>query len=179
VGPHQVDLWPRDRYVLPDALRGELAGAFGPVVQTEELVDRIPPGAPLAAVGDVVSRTLHDLGITPRFFVCDYQTQRGGIDPEHQRILGAWGDREVRVINPAATVTRDAWTVIRDAWHADGTTRILVDGEEDLLGIPAFLEAPDGARVLYGAPGRGIVVVTVDAAFKQRVADLVGRLEHH
>ncbi len=172
-----TDLRPADRYTLPAALRGELAQAYGPVLSTRDLADALVNYEVVAAVGDVVSMTLHRLGIEPRLFICDYKTQRGDDDPEFVEVLGAWGDREIRVPNPAAQITREAWDAVRQGLAATGTTRILVDGEEDLLGIPCFLEAPDHAAVLYGMPGQGVVLVHVDDALRRRVAGLVARLE--
>ncbi|HUR25411.1 MAG TPA: DUF359 domain-containing protein, partial [Candidatus Thermoplasmatota archaeon] len=71
---------------------------------------------------------------------------------------------------------REAWDAIRlGLQHEEGPVRIVVEGEEDLLGIPCFLEAPPGAIVLYGMPNQGVVVVRVDAAFKAKVAALLAR----
>lgn len=168
---------------LPPALRHELAVPFGPVLSTEGLRRRLrqlPEDAPLAAVGDIVSRTLKELGRTPAFFVCDYKTQRGE-DAGLVAALASWGDVEARVVNPAAEVGREAWDAVAAAWRrwADTgtTTRIVVTGEEDLLGIPAFLEAPDGAVVVYGMPGEGVVWVEVDEACRRRVSGLLARFD--
>lgn len=180
MGTHRVaDLAPRDAYRLPDALRGELAGDFGPVLQTDDLAAALAGAPCIVAVGDIVARTLHGLGIQPRLFVCDYKTQRGDDDAQLREVLGSWGDLETRVANPPATVTREAWLAVRHAFlqPADTLTRIVVDGEEDLLGLPAFWEAPADALVLYGAPGRGVVVARADGAIKARVADLVARMD--
>jgi uncharacterized protein (UPF0218 family) len=173
----QADLRPPRRYVLPDALRAELARPFGPVVAGKDL-PALLEGATVLAVGDVVSLTLKTLGIEPRLFVCDFLTQRGEPDPTYEAELGAWGRLAFRVSNPAATVTREAWDAVRLGLAAGAEAapvRVVVDGEEDLLGIPCFLEAPDGSLVLYGMPGKGVVVVTVDAAFKAKVAALLAR----
>lgn len=189
-----ADLRPPRRYVLPEALRRELGVAFGPVVQSNELVAALEGADIVLAVGDVVSLTLKTLGVTPRLFVCDYQTQRGlpsGKGPGamaaaakdsanektlYELELGSWGELAFRVRNPAASITREAWDAIRlGLQHDEGPVRVVVEGEEDLLGIPCFLEAPNGSVVLYGMPDRGVVVVRVDAAFKKRVADLLAR----
>jgi GTP-dependent dephospho-CoA kinase len=169
-----ADLRPPRRYVLPEALRRELAAPFGPVVSTAELAEALR-GAPLVlAVGDVVSLTLKELGIEPALFVCDYLTQRGEPDPRYEAELGSWGTHAFRVRNPATTITREAWDAIRlGLTSTERPVRVVVEGEEDLLGIPCFLEAPDGAAVLYGMPGKGVVVVRADAAFKARVAGLL------
>ena len=172
------DLRPERAYRLPDGLRHELQRPWGPVVDTGTL-ERMLGDDVVLAVGDVVSLTLQEIGITPRLFVCDYRTQRGADDARYRDALADWGATEYRVRNPPASVTREAWNGVRDALRsdADPPVRIVVDGEEDLLGIPCFLEAPVGAVVLYGAPGRGVVVVSIDAAFQAKVADSVGRME--
>lgn len=173
-----ADLRPDTAYRLPEALRAELQRPWGPVLDTEALGTRLDAGTVVLAVGDVVSLTLKKLGVTPRLFVCDYKTQRGE-DPVYRRELGGWGETEHRVDNPAATVTRQAWDAVRDSVRGTdpAPVRIVVDGEEDLLGIPCFLEAPRGAVVLYGAPGQGVVWIAIDDAFQHKVADFVRRME--
>lgn len=172
----EVDLRPERTYRLPEALRPELARPWGPVLQTPELPAALA-GHAVAAVGDFVALTLLRLGIAPRLIAVDLHTQRGARSEEYARAFAGWGDRAVRVLNPPGEVTRAAWDAVRLAFAEPGTTRIEVEGEEDLLGIPVFLECPLGTRVLYGAPGRGAVVVTVDASFRQHVRDLVARFE--
>lgn len=194
--PPSPDLRPAKRYLLPDALRAELAAPFGPILQSEDLKQALANVPVILAVGDVISLTLKLLDITPRVFVCDYHTQRGGPagDATHgheadkrqlanasalyEMELGTWGDLAFTVRNPAGTITRQAWDAIRLALeHPDGPVRVHVTGEEDLLGIPCFLEAPDGAVVLYGMPNQGVVAVTVDAAFKAKVAVLLAKFQ--
>jgi uncharacterized protein (UPF0218 family) len=176
--PAEADLRPPRRYVLPERLRGELARPFGPVVAGRELPALLGDAPAVVAVGDVVSLTLKTLGIEPRLFVCDFLTQRGEPDPTYEAELGSWGTLAFRVRNPAASVTREAWDAIRlglSAGAEAAPVRVVVDGEEDLLGLPCFLEAPEGALVLYGMPGKGVVVVRVDPALQAKVADLLSR----
>lgn len=187
-----ADLRPAKRYTLPEALRPELATPFGPVLQSEQLKDHVAGAPAVVAVGDVVSLTLKLLGITPRLFVCDYQTQRGvpsgsgtytkGLVSNETALyemeLGNWGDVAFAVRNPAGTITRQAWDAIAIGLdHPDGPVRVQVTGEEDLLAIPCFLEAPAGSIVLYGLPHKGVVAVTVDAAFQARVAALLAKFQ--
>ena len=53
---------------------------------------------------------------------------------------------------------------------------IFVDGEEDLLAIPAVLESPDNALVVYGQPSEGLVVVTVSPQTKSDVRKIMNRM---
>lgn len=180
---------PAVAYLLPDALRRELAAPFGPVLTTEQLGALLTGEDVLVCVGDVVSLTVKELGLSPRLFVCDFQTQRGQADRLFETELGAWGRLAFRVRNPAGQVTREAWDAIRlgmahgsdggggdgEEGEGEGPVRIFVEGEEDLLGLPCFLEAPAGAKVLYGMPGQGVAVVEVTAALRERVRALLAR----
>ncbi|MEK6985596.1 MAG: DUF359 domain-containing protein [Candidatus Thermoplasmatota archaeon] len=162
---------------LPDALRRELAAPFGPIVQTADLPAALAGRTPIIAVGDVVSLTLKRLGIVPRLFVCDFLTQRGEPDPIYEAELGTWGTFALRVRNPAGTLTRKAWEAVALALaEGQAPVGIIVEGEEDLFGIPCFALAPLGAVVLYGMPGKGVVVASVDAAMKSRVRSFVERM---
>jgi len=53
---------------------------------------------------------------------------------------------------------------------------IVVEGEEDLLALPAVLEAPDQAFVIYGQPLQGIVVIVATASVKAEVEAIIGRM---
>jgi uncharacterized protein (UPF0218 family) len=53
---------------------------------------------------------------------------------------------------------------------------IFVDGEEDLLAIPAILESPDNAFIVYGQPSQGLVVVTASSVTKHEVKEMMNRM---
>ena len=171
-----LDLLPPKAYLLPDGLRPELAQALGPVVPTDGL-RRLLEGHPVVCVGDHVSLTCKEIGVTPRLIMVDFRTRRGAHSDAYEAALGAWGTREWRVANPAGAITRAAWQAVREALQHPGPfpARIVVDGEEDLLGLPAFLEAPHGTRVLYGMPGQGVCVVAVDADFQDAMRAMLRR----
>jgi len=84
-------------------------------------------------------------------------------------------ERTYKVRNPAGVVTREAWEAIKEALREEEAL-ILVDGEEDLLAIPAVLESPDNALVVYGQPSEGLVVVTASLEKKSEVRKIVNRM---
>jgi len=51
-----------------------------------------------------------------------------------------------------------------------------VEGEEDLLAIPAILESPDKAIIVYGQPSEGLVVVTASPDIKREVREMMNRM---
>ena len=160
---------------LPTALRSELKDPLGPVYADAEalLADATPP---VVAVGDVVTYHLIGAGHTPAVAFVDERTKREAVDPEIRDGIAGF-DREVRVDNPPATVTRSLLSALREGLGAGGTTLVRVDGEEDLAALPAVLAVPEGASVVYGQPDEGMVLVTADGATRERVRSLVERMD--
>ncbi len=133
------------------------------------LVQRSKPSK-LTTVGDVVSRETLAAGIHVNLRIVDQMTLRKRISPVEIK-----AERTYKVRNPAGVVTREAWEAIKEALR-EKEALILVDGEEDLLAIPAVLESPDNALVVYGQPSEGLVVVTASLEKKSEVRKIVNRM---
>ncbi|HVL49594.1 MAG TPA: DUF359 domain-containing protein [Candidatus Thermoplasmatota archaeon] len=170
-------------YVLPPALRSALAKPMGPVLTTEAALAAVE-GHLLVAVGDVVTRTFLERGLRPALMVVDGKTHR--TRPVDDVGALAKDARLVRVANPPATITRALWDAVADALAPDAPARaaaatrgtlVHVDGEEDLAVLPALALAPEGARVAYGQPNEGVVVVTVNEASRARARELLKAME--
>jgi len=124
----------------------------------------------VTTVGDVVSRETLAAGIQVGLRIVDQMTLRKRISPVEIK-----AERTYRVKNPAGVITSEAWDTIREALK-DREAVIFVDGEEDLLAIPAVLESPDNALVVYGQPSEGLVVVTVSPQTKSDVRKIMNRM---
>src|SRR3989442_11155250 len=83
----------------------------------------------------------------------------------------------LRVTNPPATITPDAWHVLSEAFKSDERVRVEVRGEEDLLALVCIALAPPSGAVLYGMPTQGVVVVRADETAKSRALDVLRRME--
>ena len=151
---------------LPDSLRAELKEPWGPVFEDAEAL-LAEAGEPLVAVGDVVTYPLEAAGRPPDVSLVDEKTERS---PVADHVAEALEERsaDVTVENPAATLTEALLVALRDAVDAVQPTRIHVDGEEDLAALPAIVVAPDGASVVYGQPGEGMVQVSVTPEARER-----------
>ncbi|TFG31843.1 DUF359 domain-containing protein [Candidatus Thorarchaeota archaeon] len=123
----------------------------------KRVVRRIEEESPkqVIAVGDVTSATILSEGYTPQVMIIDGITKRGPYLKEFN------APEEYLIFNPAAVIYPEAWSTIDTAIHHRTTTLVSVDGEEDLLGFPAVLLAPDDSVVLYGQPDVGIVWIPV------------------
>jgi uncharacterized protein (UPF0218 family) len=162
---------------LQPALRSELKEPMGSVfTDAEELL--AAAGRPVVAVGDMVTYHLLEAGHTPAVALVDERTEREAVD-EHVRetLAGATFDHEVRVENPPATLTAALLEALAEAVDSRGPTLLDVDGEEDLAALPAILAAPEGASVVYGQPGEGMVLVTVDGEAREGARGILERMD--
>jgi hypothetical protein len=125
----------------------------------------------VVSVGDRVTETLGRMGRVPDVQIVDAKENRVKRRPPDVPY-----SRSIRVRNPPGTITGDAIEAIRKAFSGKKPCRVLVEGEEDLLVIPAVILAPTSATVLYGQPGVGIVAVRVTAAAKARNRALLARM---
>jgi uncharacterized protein (UPF0218 family) len=124
----------------------------------------------VTTVGDVVSRETLAAGIPVNLRIVDQMTLRKRISQVEIK-----AEQTYRVSNPAGVITIEAWDAVRKAVR-DREAVIYVDGEEDLLAIPAILESPDNAIIVYGQPSQGIVLVTASPDTKGEVRKMVDRM---
>ena len=158
---------------LPESLRPELKEPLG-AVETDagELLSRVE--GPLVAVGDIVTYHLEEAGRPPDVALFDERTKR---EPVADTIGDALAESDLRVENPAGTLTAALLVALRDAIDADDPVRIRVDGEEDLAALPAIVAAPEGASVVYGQPDEGMVHVLVSPETRSRAREIVSRMD--
>lgn len=158
---------------LPEDLRDELKEPVGPIfTDVDELLALVD--GPIIAIGDVVTAHLERAGRRPDLAIVDERTERRPVDDE---VRAAISEPDVTVENPAATLTGELVAAMRAGLAADGPYTLLVDGEEDLAALPAVLLVPAGGSVVYGQPGEGMVLVSVDAEAKAGVRELLERFE--
>ncbi|PCH79248.1 MAG: hypothetical protein COB96_04580 [Planctomycetota bacterium] len=82
-------------------------------------------------------------------------------------------DHHLTCVNPAGLLTPDLKRKVREALVNHGSTLLEVEGEEDLAPIVVHLLAPLGSVILYGQPGKGVVLRITDEAAKARARGLL------
>jgi uncharacterized protein (UPF0218 family) len=158
---------------LPERLRSELKEPLGPVVADAETLLAAVEG-PLVTVGDIVTYHLAEANRPPDVALFDTRTKR---EPVDDAVGAALAEADVRVENPAGTLTADLLVALREAVEAPDPVRIRVDGEEDLAALPAIIAAPEGASVVYGQPDEGMVHVRVTPEARNRSRDVLARMD--
>ncbi|MFC7082287.1 GTP-dependent dephospho-CoA kinase family protein [Halorussus caseinilyticus] len=163
---------------LPDAMRGELKEPMGPLfTDAESLLSEID--GPLLAVGDVVTYHLERAGTVPDVAVVDGLTKREEVEDRVAEGVARLGGetREVHVENPAGGLSRELVEALREAIVDPEPTVLVVEGEEDLVALPAIVAAPLGASVVYGQPNEGMVHAEVTDESKAAMRDLLSRMD--
>jgi hypothetical protein len=154
-------------HVLTPSLRRKLKKPLGRLfpavdVRGEEFLALVAGASFVVTVGDRVTETIQETtGRSPDVFVVDGMERRSAREIPHI----AHGST-LKAKNPAGHITKAALGAMKRAFAGEKPVMVLIDGEEDLLTIPAVIEAPLGALVLYGQPLEGVVAVAVDERSK-------------
>jgi len=158
---------------LPARLRDEMRDEVGEILQTNELAEALVGAKLVVSVGDVCTASILGLGSVPKLAIVDGQTRRGAWESP----APSKGMREVRVRNPAETITKELWKAVEEAYARRENTIIIVDGEEDLASLACIFLAPEGTTLIYGVPNRGVTVIPVGAAIRSRTAAVLAEME--
>ncbi len=181
------------KLILTDNLRadvkilGEVKGGLEPQLDSLEDIQRGKEIMTIA-VGDVVSKNLIDMGRQAEVSVVDFKSGRelylstplSSSLPKGERKLGKGEGElfqtELQAINEAGTINSKAARAIENAIKNNLKTHtpyvVEIDGEEDLLAIPAILLAPLNSIIVYGLPGVGVVEVKVTEEKKREIREL-------
>ncbi len=164
---------------LPEAMRDELRKCVGTVFRggrrsvAAAVIRAVGDCRRLWAVGDVVCSSVVELFCIPKVCIVDGRTLRSvslGIPASLKEVF-----REVlRVRNPAGCISEEALEAVKYCVNRDGVL-VLVDGEEDLLGLPVLAYAAFGDFLAYGVPGVGVDLVEVSESSRRRALDLMSR----
>ena len=176
--------------VLTAEVEAELKEPFGQLIPGPEddpsramsEVLTLTEGAfgPLIAVGDVTVRTLQDMGRPADIGLIDGRTKRQvwegaeGIDPSQY-------DYVLECSSPPGRLTPSLLSSCQSAvssWNeSEKSSLIIVDGEEDLAPLLLHPLAPIDSIVLYGQPGKGVVIRHCEEDAKQRCRRLLSGFE--
>ena len=157
---------------VPEDKREIFKERLGSELKESELINH--KDKRMITVGDVVSLTMRRNGIRPILSVYDGYTERCEMTDFATLVKGE--EKEV-VANPAGTITDELDDAVRNALITGKTDLIRVEGEEDLALMPCILHAPDGIEIVYGWPGKGMMVITTDGTIRKRIEELWNMME--
>ena len=156
-------------FILPQELRNQLAKPYGILfTNNAELLHFLKSrkNSRIITVGDVVTKTVLDLNLTPFLSLVDGKTRRK-FNIEKRTVME-------RVKNEAGLIRLSAISKIKELLEidSDASKVVYVEGEEDLLVIPIVIYGKDGDIILYGQPYAGAVVLIIDDLIRRRVMEI-------
>jgi cytidyltransferase-like protein len=180
---------------LNPTVESSLKTPFGELIEGDEndptiamrlVLDKISDAkGPIIAVGDVTVKTLQDMNRPADIALIDGMTKRVKWE-QASDINKDLYDYVLRCQNPAGCITPELYDACSEALTKFGynqdeenteSTLIIVDGEEDLAPLIIHPLAPLGAVILYGQPGRGVVIRLTDLDSKSRCRDLLESMD--
>ncbi len=167
---------------LPSSLKDSLRNPFGEVITiSDKSIDTTAKKAihflnkrlfPIViAVGDVVSESFAKQGYIPDIQIIDKKTQRKDYLPTKSLQIDSFSKNPAGKIQKAAVMQLSK--NITSFLKSKKKTIQLIQGEEDLMALPAMLLAPLNSLIIYGQTGLGIVLVVVTEQTKKKVEYLL------
>ena len=135
------------------------------------------------AVGDIIVDSLLKKGIESEVKIIDFRSRR---QPLHRMWVDKKGKnffefKTAPVVNQPGTINiRTAErlrNLIQNTLYKKEKSWLIIEGEEDLLALPAILFAPLGALVIYGHWQLGVVGVEVTEKTKDRAKSILNRFK--
>lgn len=186
----------KKQLVLPEYLREELRKPLGKIFKGGE--DELEKTAkkilyyfkslksPLViSVGDIVTVSLLTVGFDPHLKIVDFKARRKDIRAKYNDEQEMFARYNLRAAasklypNQPGTINRGSTERLRElikkALYKKEKSWLVVDGEEDLLALPAILFAPLESLVLYGQMDLGVVAVTVTEEKKKEAKAILRR----
>ncbi len=163
---------------MPEDMRSFLGKPMGKVLKTDEEVVKsfaVHKDGMIITVGDKSTKRALDLGFRPVLAILDHRVAR---EPyEELKSYDFSGYRVEHVKSGPGYISKKAHALI-EAWAGDPKPlALIVEGEEDLLTLPAVAFAPEGSVIYYGQPGEGLVEVMTAEGYQKKAHDILDRFE--
>ena len=121
----------------------------------------------LVCVGDFSSLAAREAGFMPDISIIDGKIERKKIEKKLTDKIQA--PIILKAKNPAGTITKDSWEAVKLSFCYNPPVKIIIQGEEDLLLLPACFFAPQGSVIIYGLWNKGGVIIKTGKSIKRKV----------
>jgi pantetheine-phosphate adenylyltransferase len=168
------------KLMLPELLRKTLTKPIGTLIPDGVSVLAYLKDTCCISVGDTTTAALVSQGITPTLAIIDFQARRIPFHWEKPLwdMLTAHRLVEAYTSGPGY-IQRDVMEAIARWQKTTCPSLFIIDGEEDLLVLPAILYSPLGSVVFYGQPEKGIIRVKVTKKKKRDVWQILSQFVPH
>ena len=159
---------------LPDELSTEVSKPLGQLIKDndiseEKLEELIQDKNQIVTVGDATTQKVISFGLVPFLQIIDGKTKR----VNEMNLKSIPNFREITCVNPPGEIKENCVREIKEILTSRVPTRMIIEGEEDLLVLPVCINSSEGTTVLYGQPDQGMVLVKVTQEIKNKVESLL------
>ena len=172
----------KDVLKLPSGLRKGMRNPIGKIVKKiENIKKERNEKSLLVSVGDIVTKNLREINCTPDIEIIDFKTRRYAIDKESLKEFKL--NKGKFYANPQGEIRREVVCLYAEAIEkvlkkTASNIKIVIEGEEDLLSLPAILLAPLGSIVCYGVHDlNAIIQVDVTEENKEIIFKMLQQFE--
>ncbi|MEM2963638.1 MAG: DUF359 domain-containing protein [Candidatus Anstonellales archaeon] len=165
-------------YLTPRA-RSILKKPLGRLVGSQQALQIAKESQSFVVVGDSTLYLFLKNNLKPRLAIFDLLSERRKNPKRITDLIKRHCKPLKKIRNKAGTISKQAICEILKFFKTKSSPNrfILVDGEEDLLALPAIKYAPLGTHVFYGQPKKGIVAVPADKTSKKRAEQILRMLK--
>lgn len=176
--------------LLPETMREELRKPLGKVFaevnKVKKFIEFLNP-IMIVAVGDIIVESLLKEKIDPDIKIIDFKSRRkpikttGPVSSSFPPLSGAVGSPFLSppVVNSRGTINFKTADKLRELIQESVINKkkfwLVIDGEEDLMTLPAILFAPLNSLILYGHWQYGIVGVVSTLEMKKKILEIISR----
>lgn len=171
----------KEKLKLPPGLRKELRKPIGSIItDLTKIKEAKSKDSLLITVGDIVTKSFRDINRIPDIEIIDFKTRRSRID---EKIISQYKKINKNIYrNEPGSLHKEVVNVYMEAvrQYVDKRQKqtIIIEGEEDLLTLPAILLAPLNSFVYYGQFDLNAVIqVEVTEKKKQLVERLLEKFD--
>ncbi len=152
---------------IPGHIKKQLKRPLGKLHKDFRVLRKLSHTRRIISVGDVCTLSLLAMGIRPHLAVFDYRFMRRKLDSGMINILKLNFKKPKRYRNPPGTLSEKILADARRLIDKGGS--VLIEGEEDLTALAFIASASRSDIVVYGQPGKGLVVVEPNKKIKDRI----------
>lgn len=164
--------------MMPEDMRSLLGKPMGKVLISDEEVLKsfaVHKNVHIVTVGDISTKRAMDAGYKPKLAILDYKVARKPY--EELKGYDFTGFQIEQMKSGPGFISKHAHSLIEKWAQNPYPLVIIVDGEEDLLTLPAVAFAPEGSVIYYGQPGEGLVEVMTAEGYQKKAQDILDRFE--
>ncbi|MHA1377903.1 MAG: GTP-dependent dephospho-CoA kinase family protein [Candidatus Helarchaeota archaeon] len=173
---YTLEITPHLRQILKKPLGILIEGSPEETIEVAKKYIKTLKPPLVVAVGDIVTRNLLNANVKLNVFIVDGKTLRTS-----KENIGTSGIHVINLKNIPAQIDKKSWKILKKAFALKQLVEIRVEGEEDLLALPAVMLAPNGSLVFYGQPPiagpSGVVMIKVNDEKKEEFQGYIDQMK--